>query len=233
MKTVLEYLHTVDIDKLVNKYMWNYQPDTMEFMKHEEMMVGQYYELRKQAIHKYIERLQKFNSHVPANAGDRNIFVSYHTLKDSIRDVDFSMVSEKELKECGTDATFYSILMVPQEEVIGYYIADNPLTQQHLYDLLAFILHESSLFGFEQEHRDEVLKSLKESEDQIRNHPETLHSKEEMDEILKEKYGKDWDDDDESAEEKEFRRIALDAQFKYSRYSKKKELATLLSLLED
>lgn len=35
MKTVQEYLHIVDIDKLVNKYMWNYPPDTMEFMKKE------------------------------------------------------------------------------------------------------------------------------------------------------------------------------------------------------
>ena len=121
-----------------------------------------------------------------------------------------------------------SCLLVPHEEILGYYVANNKLTQHYLHKLLSFLIHEALIIGFDQERREEIIRSLEEAEEQAKNHPESLLSMEEVNQMLHEKFGYTPDTDKETEEEEDLRAMAGEAQMKYSDYSKKKELEELL-----
>lgn len=230
MKTIKEYLNSVDEEELINQYMADFPPDVLEWMSHKEMVIGDYYESRKHAIHKHIHRLKSLDP-TKQTVGSRNIFFAYRNLSDFNDDIEFSLVDENELKEKGCEAEIYSCIMIDHREVVGFCVADNKLTQHYLYNLLAFVLHEATYFGFEQEYREEAIRTLKKSEDQIKNHPETLHSMEEIDEMMKEKYGIDRNADKEASEEEELHQAAIKSWIEYRKYSKKRELNLLIQNL--
>lgn len=58
MKTVHEYLCEIDSDELANQYMVDFPPDDLEWLSHKDMRIGEYYDLRKQAIRKFIDKLR-------------------------------------------------------------------------------------------------------------------------------------------------------------------------------
>ena len=50
----------------------------------------------------------------------------------------------------------------------GYLVADNILTQQEIYGLMAFVIHEATFFGYNQEGLPEFLERLEKTERAIR-----------------------------------------------------------------
>lgn len=227
MKTVHEYLCEIDSEELANQYMVNFPPDDLEWLSHKDMMIGEYYELRRQSICKFIEKLRSIEP-CANDDGEKKIFIVFRKVKDFCKDVDFGMVYEKELKEDISSAKLYSCVLTPHKEILGYYVADNKLTQHYLHKLLSFLIHEALVIGFDQERREEIIRSLEEAEEQARNHPESMLSMEEVEQRLQEKFGYIPDTDRETDEEENLRVRAGEAQMKYSDYSKKKELEELL-----
>lgn len=227
MKTVHEYLCEIDSEELANQYMVDFPPDDLEWLSHKDMLIGEYYDHRKQAIRTFIDKLRSIKP-CQSEDGETKIFIAYRVIEDFCKDVDFSMVYEKELKEDLSNVKFYSCILVPHEEILGYYVANNKLTQHYLHKLLSFLIHEALIIGFEQECREEIIRSLEEAEEQAKNHPESLLSMEEVDQMLHEEFGYIPDTDKETDEEEELRGKAGEAQMKYSDFSKKKELEELL-----
>ena len=227
MKTVHEYLCEIDSEELANQYMVDFPPDDLEWLSHKDMLIGEYYDHRKQAIRTFIDKLRSIKP-CQSEDGETKIFIAYRVIEDFCKDVDFSMVYEKELKEDLSNVKFYSCILVPHEEILGYYVANNKLTQHYLHKLLSFLIHEALIIGFEQERREEIIRSLEEAEEQAKNHPESLLSMEEADQMLHEEFGYIPDTDKETDEEEELRGKAGEAQMKYSDFSKKKELEELL-----
>ena len=227
MKTVHEYLCEIDSEELANQYMADFPPDDLEWLSHKDMLIGEYYDHRKQAIRTFIDKLRSIKP-CQSEDGETKIFIAYRIIEDFCKDVDFSMVYEKELKEDLSNAKFYSYILVPHEEILGYYVANNKLTQHYLHKLLSFLIHEALIIGFEQERREEIIRSLEEAEEQARNHPESVLSMEEVDQMLHEEFGYIPDTDKETDEEEELRGKAGEAQMKYSDFSKKMELEELL-----
>jgi hypothetical protein len=227
MKTVHEYLCEIDSEELANQYMVDFPPDDLEWLSHKDMLIGEYYDHRKQAIRTFIDKLRSIKP-CQSEDGETKIFIAYRVIEDFCKDVDFSMVYEKELKEDLSNVKFYSCILVPHEEILGYYVANNKLTQHYLHKLLSFLIHEALIIGFEQERREEIIRSLEEAEEQAKNHPESLLSMEEVDQMLHEEFGYIPDTDKETDEEEELRGKAGEAQMKYSDFSKKKELEELL-----
>lgn len=227
MKTIHEYLCEIDSEELANQYMADFPPDDLEWLSHKDMLIGEYYDHRKQAIRTFIDKLKSIK---PCESGDgeTKIFIAHRIIEDFRKDVDFSMVYERELKEDLSNVKFYSCLLVPHEEILGYYVANNKLTQHYLHKLLSFLIHEALLIGFDQERREEIIRSLEEAEEQARNHPESVLSMEEVDQMLHEEFGYIPDTDKETDEEEALRGKAGEAQMKYSDYSKRMELEELL-----
>ena len=227
MKTVHEYLCEIDSEELANQYMVDFPPDDLEWLSHKDMLIGEYYDHRKQAIRTFVDKLRSIKP-CQSEDGETKIFIAYRVIEDFCKDVDFSMVYEKELKEDLSNVKFYSCILVPHEEILGYYVANNKLTQHYLHKLLSFLIHEALIIGFEQERREEIIRSLEEAEEQAKNHPESLLSMEEVDQMLHEEFGYTPDTDKETEEEEDLRVRAGEAQMKYSDFSKTKELEELL-----
>lgn len=227
MKTVHEYLCEIDSEELANQYMADFPPDDLEWLSHKDMLIGEYYDHRKQAIRTFVDKLRSIKP-CQSEDGETKIFIAYRVIEDFCKDVDFSMVYEKELKEDLSNVKFYSCILVPHEEILGYYVANNKLTQHYLHKLLSFLIHEALIIGFEQERREEIIRSLEEAEEQAKNHPESVLSMEEVDQMLHEEFGYIPDTDKETDEEEELRGKAGEAQMKYSDFSKKMELEELL-----
>jgi hypothetical protein len=162
-----------------------------------------------------------------------HIFFAYRSEGDGDDGIGFGMVIGKELIEKGTDANTYSCLFTKQEEIVGYYVAENDLTQHNIYDLLAFIMRESSSFGFKQERLEKTIHELKESIEQSEKHPETCRSAREDFKELREKLGEDYYEDEESDDLKELRYKIVEAQINYRKYSIKEELGILIGKLAE
>ena len=61
----------------------------------------------------------------------------------------------------------YTCDLTDHAEVMGYLVADTPLTIDNIETVLAQILFETSFFGYDQEGLPDVIESLKRSEEDI------------------------------------------------------------------
>src|SRR5699024_8528031 len=69
--------------------------------------------------------------------------------------------------EKGVEAPNYGIEYTPQEEVMGYWVADTEMTQYYLNDLMVEIMWDASFFGVKQEKLPEAIKELEEANKEI------------------------------------------------------------------
>ena len=232
MKTVKEYFDEVDAERLVDNYTFRYQADLIELLECKEMAIDSFLEMRKNAFRAFINRLREMEPAAPAD-DECHIFFAYRSIGDGDEGLGFGMVTKEELMEKGDEAPVYSVMLVKQAEILGYYVADNDLTQHNIYDLLAYIMRESSYFGFKQERLEETIQSLEESEKELKENPGSGRDAREVFRELREKLGiEDDDDDEESEDEKELYRKIIEAQYNYRKHSMKKELNILLKELQ-
>ncbi len=232
MKTVKEYLKEIDANRLVSTFLYNYPSDEVDLLQYKKMTIEDYRNNEEKALHAFIDRLKNMEPVKPED-DDMHIFFAYRSEGDGDDGIGFGMVIGKDLIEKGTDANTYSCMFTKQEEIVGYYVAKNDLTQHNIYDLLAFIMRESSSFGFKQERLEKTIQELKESIEQSEKHPETCRSAREVFKELREKLGEDYYEDEESDDLKELRYKIVEAQINYRKYSIKEELGILIGKLAE
>ena len=232
MKTVKEYLKEIDANRLVSTFLYNYPSDEVDLLQYKKMTIEDYRNNEERALHAFIDRLKNMEPVKPED-DDMHIFFAYRSEGDGDDGIGFGMVIGKDLIEKGTDANTYSCMFTKQEEIVGYYVAENDLTQHNIYDLLAFIMRESSSFGFKQERLEKTIQQLKESREQSEKHPETCRSAKEVVKELSEKLGIEYFEDEESDDLKDLRYKIVEAQINYRKYSIKEELGILIGKLAE
>ena len=180
MKTIQQYFQEIDIDELVELYIYQH-PLTFSTISEDIFKKSIFNEFQEyeQNIRELIETIQ--NVDVVENK-ETWIFFAYH-VSNFDEDIDFALVKKSDLldKEHITPSYAYEFDYI--KDTAGYYVADTYLTQYNIKLLLISYLFESSFFGFKQEYLDEELTKLEMStfyieetldiiEDEIKNKTE-------------------------------------------------------------
>ncbi len=162
MKTVQETLREMDKKELLRKFFYEH-PNKLDSFD-DDLTIAQAKERANKVIGKYIERLETME----VKPNDRQmIFYMYEYLGSYKLDQNRGLCTVADLQEKGIEAPNYGIEYTPQEEIMGYCVADTEMTQYYLNDLMVEIIWDASFFGVEQEKLPEAIKELEEADKEI------------------------------------------------------------------
>ena len=180
MKTVQETLREMDKKELLRKFFYEH-PNKLDSFD-DDLTIAQAKERANKVIGKYIERLETME----VKPNDRQmIFYMYEYLGSYKLDQNRGLSTVADLQEKGVEAPNYGIEYTPQEEIMGYWVADTEMTQYYLNDLIVEIIWDASFFGVKQEKLPEAIKELEEADKEIdEGLEESFNSYEEFEDFL-------------------------------------------------
>lgn len=220
MKTVQECFREVNEESLIKYYLYKY-PINLDEIANEDLTVKAAKELIWDKLRKYIERLRNIDIEKSRDGEDCILF--YHKkMENGFSDDTSSLVHLNELIEKEEEADTYDYIFTKHAEILGFYVADTEMTQEHMIPLLTDVMHTASIFGFEQERLQEEVEKLLETAEKTESGNTVYYS---LDDIRK-KLGLKKEEEDPM--EDELRRNVNRASFEYDEYCKKKELRELL-----
>ena len=125
-------------------------------------------------------------------------------------------------------AAGYSFEFSEWQETLGYLVADNMLTQDHMIELLTQYLYEASFFGTDPEiHRENVNKAFADIDKGMKEIEEGLVvPADEVLEDIRRKHGHPLDEKDKIMDE--LKSKITEAEYNYSRYSNWRERSRIL-----
>ena len=179
----------------------------------DEVTFGKYRDRIKKNVIDLIDRLCKMTPKPPE---EELIFLAVHSVDDAFGDnISINLYRKKELLEEKEHYACYGYEFVPFEVTLDYEIANTYLTRYWLDDLLVEYLYEVSWTGWEQQHLEDELETLRERAQETEEHkddPEYSISSEEFTEKLEEELGAELERPDPKQEEawREFIRYQLD-----------------------
>ena len=218
MRTVQEAFINADKKELVESYMREYPVGIDDF--DDGTTIGEARSITKKGLGAYIDHLRTIAIKKSVDEKDW-IFYAYHYLHDGITAPGFALSTLEDLRQKGSKALTFNYELTEQAEVMGYHIADNKLTEYYLTELLTDIMHETSFFGFKQEHLQDEIDKLRQSEKDI-DEGKTLTREDFLREL-------GWDDLDEfSPEEESYRQKINDYEQKIITRSKMIEIGQIL-----
>ncbi|MBQ9681776.1 MAG: hypothetical protein IJV35_00740 [Neisseriaceae bacterium] len=218
MKTVQQYLNELDTQKLMDTYFYHHPIEYDNKKVKLDLTVREIKKVCHKNLRKYIKRLRNLTITPPKDNKQGVLFV-HRYIKDDIHQELFSLVYLDELLEQGEKAQSYAYEWTKQSEIMGFFVADTPLTQHHIYDLMADVMWEASFFGYKQEYLAKEKKRLKKSMKEAKKGKTKSFSMEEFEK----KFGIT-ELDKESPDEEELHNIISQAERAYSDHSYKKEL---------
>lgn len=225
MKTVQEVLRELDTEKLLETYVNNHPIEFYE-LKTLNLLTCEVYERYKEEYRQYLERLRTIEI-APEKDSRRSILFVSRCINDDYTSNEYNLVYLDELLEKGVECERYGFMFTTQAEIMGFLVADTPLTQENIYELMVYVMNEAAFFGFEQEWLAEELDSLNKSMEQIgeaSSHP--------FDEIAKELgWTRHVVSLDENSEEVALRLKVTEAKITYRDYSRKEELQRIMQML--
>lgn len=223
MKTVQKVLQELDADKLIDTFL---RDNPIEYDRNENMLDRTVRDIRDTVhnnLRRFINRLREMPITEPEE-GHQGVLYAHRTMKEGFSAQAFNLVHLEELLELGTECENYAYEFTPQSEIMGFLIADSPMTQRYIYDLVADVLYEASFFGFEQEGLPMQKAKLMDSLEEVRSgNVESLS----WEEVKAELETEDFSFDEESPDEEALRRAAWEAEWAYSRHSRDKELTAI------
>ena len=174
MKTVQETLREMDKKELLRKFFYEH-PNKLDSFD-DDLTIAQAKERAN------IERLETME----VKPNDRQmIFYMYEYLGSYKLDQNRGLCTVADLQEKGVEAPNYGIEYTPQEEIMGYWVADTEMTQYYLNDLMVEIMWDASFFGVKQEKLPEAIKELEEANKEIdEGLEESFNSYEEFEDFL-------------------------------------------------
>lgn len=223
MKNVQTYLKELEREKLIDCFL---ERDPIPYHKSNraDWIVSDVTEHCRKQISDFIDRLCKLEIKTSKD-GDCVFFVHY-IMENLYEEPCFSLVHLSEFKADLYNAYSYAYEFQDQAEIAGYLVADTPLTQEYIYELMADIMYEASFFGFEQEGLPEEKEKLSQAKEAMTNANEDNFVS--FDDY-KESIG--WKDKHSDPEAEKLWRAACDAVFAYNKYSDEKERKLLLNML--
>lgn len=230
MKTVQEYLRELDRDRLIEEYLYK-SPIEFEKIHDKSVSVETVFQRVREYIGEYIDRLRKLDI-TQDDDGKQGIVFAHRCVGSNCESLEiaFPLVFKEELLEHGTEANSYAYEFSPQSEIVGYLVADNPLTQYYIYDLLADVMFEAAFFGFDEEHKEEEEQKVVQSCEEAMSPDFKGIPWEEVKAHLEEKMGQKFDE--ESEDELEYHRAVWAAEMEYSQHSRTKEMNMIIEALK-
>lgn len=218
MKTVQKWLNEIDGEVLADRYFAEYPIDFV--MLHDQNRTVA--EIRRAARERFIEYVRKMRV-VPIQQREEKTAVFYAS--KGHRDHKRCVITEMCIMEdvlSSHEPEHYSCVLTDHAKVMGYFIADTPLTQDNIEIVLAHILFETSFFGYDQEDLPDMIETLRRSEEDMKKG--WTYTMEEMREHL----GLPPMEPDEEAEALEHDIIT--AEYTYDLFCRRREEAKLREL---
>lgn len=221
MRTVQEVLKNMDEDQLIDAYLFRF-PVNIQDCDNDEEKIGDAKAAVHKELHEYLRRLKN----LPMMKDDhQGIFFVHRCIKDDMNGQTFQLVYLNELRENHEATQSYGYNFVEQAKLMGYWIAETPLTKYYLEDLMVDILYEASFFGFSQEHlqeeKDELQRSATEDDST------TISADDFFAELEKEQ---GYQFDRQSPDEQELEMKVIKMAGAYWEHSRKKELRNVMKL---
>lgn len=218
MKTVQEVLQNANEKELIDNYLATYPSSLDDF--DDDVTVGDARKFARLQLHQFIDKLRNLQIKKSENQGI--FFVSRTTEDGDI--VTNNLVFLDDLKKYGLKAYTYAYEFSAQAEIMGWWVADNKLTQYYLVSLLVGIMEEASFFGYQQEGLQKEKDLLEDRAKEVKENKVKTVS---FDEVAKK-----FNFDQEGPKEKELKDKVLDAQLAYNQYSYEKELTEIIKQLD-
>ena len=245
MKTVKDYICSLDADELVRTYfekrckkIWEYYRD-FQFdedidEKYKKMSLPEFVETQIKLLREYVEYLKGVEI-AASEDGKQGIIYAYSCLDDWFSgSVCTELVHMDELMADPEKCENYGYEFCEFSEILRYLVADNKFTQGNIYEVIADVLWEASWTGYRQEHLQDELDSLREFENA---NPDDMTSYESVDEMFEDLLGGDEAKKlnnrmpEETEESQRLLDAAIHARCEYEKCSMIKERMILLKAL--
>ena len=173
MKTVQEYIQSLDTYQLITTYINNYV-NAIDVDKEEEQTIDTFIEsslshlaFQIKSIYNYIEKLKKAPI-VP----NKTILLS-QIIDDYYEHIHTSIIPYDEFIHNGIFSEHYAYDFQDQAEILGYNIYETEFVKDYIYEIIAGVLYEASFFGYDQEDLPRARESLQQSIQEINDMDET------------------------------------------------------------
>lgn len=153
MKTVQEHLKSCDRKSVIEAYFYAYLGCIAK--EREDQSIKEIKQEYSEKLNKLIDTLTSVE---PLHSEEEMIFLVTHCAPEDAGDIRNILIRREDINK--EFATPYGYELDSFEEVAGYYIADTYLTQYYLNDMLAEILFETSLTGFEHENLERITNKI-------------------------------------------------------------------------
>ena len=253
MQTVQSYFRTLDKDKLIGTYLSWYPIRYEDYLHVEEtyengekadlsvLPVKRIREAHERSLASFINKMRAIP--IEAKNGCTGCLFAYRTFEDGRESEDFDLIFLDE----GLGALPYGVYFCTHSEIAGFLVAGNLLTQREIYPLMAFVIHEATFFGFDQEDLPALLETIEKSEKalregRIREYDPDMDEEDLDDDFLYEcplERLKDWADTEtgkpdlpkyeETPEEQELSGKVYAAMNAFSEYSRQRERAEIFA----
>ena len=249
------YFQSLDKEKLIETYLTRYPIRYEDYLYMEEtdengekldlgnLLVKMIRQMRERNLAAFIDKMRTTPIQAEKN-GRTGCLYAYRSFEDGRESEDFDFIFLEE----GADAPPYGLVDDrSQNELAGYLVADNLLTQREIYPLMAFVMHEATFFGYNQEELPEFLERLEKTERAIREGRIKQVNPGELDEELDDDYVYECTADkfiewldaetgetnlpkyEETPEEQELSGKVYEAMNAFSTYSRQRERAEIFA----
>ena len=243
MKTVKDFICTLDADHLIDTY-FNKYGKTLSYYYNEKveqiatMTIAEFVEGKKKFLHEYIDHLKSIDI-IPSKDGKQWIIYAYNKLEGYYYwsgTVGTELCCLDELKADPVNCQNYGYMMTEFSEILGFLVADNQYTQGNIYEVIADVMYEASWYGYRQERLEDALKSLEEADEELEKGGGKTYGS--ADELFKDLLGEESFNEikdssyHETDEEKDLELVAQKARYEYEHYSMVKERKRILETLK-
>lgn len=223
MKTVQQVLRELDTERLIAYYLWENPIGYDRYEDWLDLTVREIRDAYRKRLTDYIQRLREMKITEPENGHQGVLFV--HRVMEEYFSEEYRLVHLDELIKMGSKCENYMYGFAKQSEIVGFLVADTPLTKRHIYDLMSDVLYQASYFGYEQEYLQEEMGKLTVSLENDQNRPSEAVPEEDLKEKWHEEYEIDFVCDPPDV--KELRDLAVKAETEYGKCSRDYELTLI------
>lgn len=224
MKTIQEHLRELDTEKLISTYLSEY-PTDYRHIENRELTLAQIDERIITKLFEFIERMRNISIR---EIDDKHILYVHRCLEEGVYEQSYCLANMREVMSGDFTETSYAYELTPQEEIMGFLVAETEMTKRYIYGLAVSVLYEASFFGYEEEEKQDAIDSLEQGIKELESGDFHSHTFEDFKKEMK-LNGEPFDD--ESPDEFELHLAAVKAGNEYSRHSALKELGKIREML--
>lgn len=152
MRRVQDYLKELDRERLIETYL-EYAPNGNEkLFSLPDFTEEQQKKWKYRELDKFIQYLIDMDI-TEMEDGKTYILFAYpgRVISTNEMSVEYSLVCQDDLFKEDEKVIEHHFNTSPHSEIIGLYVANTPYTQKNIYDLMARVLYEALVYGFQQE----------------------------------------------------------------------------------